>query len=147
MRSGQVLQHDPEARVRTRLYDVEDGSVRVSGDLGEQVFDRRPQREGSRKVIQVLEQDVGPLLRHMAKHRLSAPKWRPGTSGQKGPGGMKFVGRIPNYMLPFLQRTGILHDQQALRAFMDSDEMKAYRTDSAAVSPKGMKRKYGKRPG
>ena len=143
-RDGYVLSYDPDTRIRTRVHDAE-GMAKQDTPLGSIGADRRPEREGSQAVIQVHEQDLGPLLRHMEKRRSEASSWRPATSGQKGPSGLQFVGRIPNIWLPFLNRSGILHNPQALREFMDSDVMKRFRANTVVLSRKGMKRKYGRR--
>ena len=143
-RDGYVLAHDPEARITTRAYDHE-GQVRERSDLGSVAVGRRPEREGSQGIIQVHEQDLGPLLRHMKEHQGRVSSWRAATSDATGPNGLQFVGRIPLYLIPFLNRMGILDDPQALREFMDSDYMKNFRTNPGIpVSRRGMLRKYGR---
>ena len=131
-RDGYVLSHDPESRITTRMYDVE-GVSKTETIFGRVNTGRIPTREGSRAVVQVIEQDVRPILDHMGHMRAAASSWRPATSGATGPCGMQFIGRIPNFMLPWLRRRGILQDQQLFRRFMDSDIMKPFRANTFRV--------------
>ena len=141
-RDGYVLSHDSEARITTRVYDV-DGLTQEDTIFGRVDIGGVPKHEGSQAVVHVTEQDVGPLIEHMKEQRKSASSWRPATTNPSGPSGLQFVGRIPNFMLSWLNRKGILWDNELFREFMDSDVMKPYRANSVALSRKGMRRKYG----
>ncbi|WP_420431434.1 hypothetical protein [Candidatus Poriferisocius sp.] len=138
-RDGYILSHDPEARITTRAYDME-GVAKVNTLLGDQNVGGYPQH-GGEVVAQVTTQDCGPIM-DMAKMLRDHGSWRrPGS----GPKGMHHVAFIPQFMIPHLNRMGILNDQKRLREFLDSPEMAYLRTDPRPLSPRGMKRKYGGR--
>ena len=114
-RDGYILSGDADARTCTRVYD---------GD-------------GEGEIVQVLTQDCKGIM-DVAKEQRDY-----GTSSVAGGKRRVHVGFIPNYMIPELNRLGILQDSRLLREFLDSSEFSRFRTNPMALSAKGMKTKYG----
>ena len=67
-----------------------------------------------------------------------------GTMRKSKEGIGPMVARVPRVIHEMLQSTGIGKDPRALREWLDRPENAAFRTNNQALSPAGMKRKYGK---